>query len=142
MSKQKKIQKSAAVAETKETNSLPKAKAGIIPIIILAVVSLALYVNSLRNDYALDDSMVLIRNSFTQQGISGICDIFKYDTFTGFWVFNDSTRTVDQIVKEKKLLAGGRYRPLSLMTFALEIELFGKDFYDENGILVGQGALA
>ena len=142
MSKQKKIQKSAQVTEPKEINSLPKAKAGIVPIIILAVVSLALYVNSLRNDYALDDSMVLIRNSFTQQGVSGIGDIFKYDTFTGFWVFNDSTRTVEQIVKEKKLLAGGRYRPLSLMTFAIEIELFGKDFYDENGILVGQGCPA
>ena len=139
MSKPKKIQKSAPVAEVKEINPLPKAKAGIVPIIILAVVSLALYINTLRNDYALDDSMVLIRNSFTQQGVSGIDDIFKYDTFTGFWVFNDSTRTVEQIVKEKKLLAGGRYRPLSLLTFAIEIELFGKDFYDENGILVGQG---
>ncbi|MBR4584564.1 MAG: tetratricopeptide repeat protein [Bacteroidales bacterium] len=123
-------------------SEMPKAKAGIIPIIILAVVSLALYINALRNDYALDDSMVLIRNSFTQDGVSGIGDIFKYDTFTGFWVFNDSTHTVEQIVKEKKLLAGGRYRPLSLATFAIEIELFGKDFHDENGILVGQGCPA
>ena len=70
--------------------STPKTKTGIIPIIILAAVSIGLYINTLRNDYALDDSMVLIRNSFTQQGISGIGDIFKYDTFTGFWVFNDS----------------------------------------------------
>lgn len=144
MSKPKKISKSAIVAEPKETKPLatPKAKIGFVPIIILAVVSLALYINTLRNDYALDDSMVLIRNSFTQQGVSGIGDIFKYDTFTGFWVFNDSTRTVEQIVKEKKLLAGGRYRPLSLATFALEIELFGKDFYDENEVYVGQGCPA
>lgn len=122
--------------------STPKTKIGIIPIIILAAVSIGLYINTLRNDYALDDSMVLIRNSFTQQGVSGIGDIFKYDTFTGFWVFNDSTRTVEQIVKEKKLLAGGRYRPLSLATFAIEIELFGSDFYDENGVYVGQGCPA
>ena len=122
--------------------STPKTKTGIIPIIILAAVSIGLYINTLRNDYALDDSMVLIRNSFTQQGVSGIGDIFKYDTFTGFWVFNDSTRTVEQIVKEKKLLAGGRYRPLSLATFAIEIELFGSDFYDENGVYVGQGCPA
>ena len=120
----------------------PKAKVGIIPIIILASVSIGLYINTLRNNYALDDSMVLIRNSFTQEGVKGIGDIFKYDTFTGFWVFNDSTRTVEEIVKEKKLLTGGRYRPLSLVTFALEIELFGRDFYDENGILVGQGCPA
>lgn len=122
--------------------STPKTKTEIIPIIILAAVSIGLYINTLRNDYALDDSMVLIRNSFTQQGVSGIGDIFKYDTFTGFWVFNDSTRTVEQIVKEKKLLAGGRYRPLSLATFAIEIELFGSDFYDENGVYVGQGCPA
>jgi Tfp pilus assembly protein PilF len=144
MSKPKKISKSAIVAEPKEIKPLatPKAKIGFVPIIILAVVSLALYINTLRNDYALDDSMVLIRNSFTQEGVSGIGDIFKYDTFTGFWVFNDSTRTVEQIVKEKKLLAGGRYRPLSLATFAIEIELFGKDFYDENEVYVGQGCPA
>ena len=119
-----------------------KTKIRIIPIIILAAVSIGLYINTLRNDYALDDSMVLIRNSFTQEGVKGIGDIFKYDTFTGFWVFNDSTHTVEEVVKEKKLLAGGRYRPLSLMTFAIEIELFGRDFYDENGILVGQGCPA
>ena len=146
MSKHKHIKenkaKQTAIAPATTIVAPPKAKIGIIPIIILAAISIGLYINTLRNDYALDDSMVLIRNSFTQEGISGIGDIFKYDTFTGFWVFNDSTRTVEQIVKEKKLLAGGRYRPLSLATFALEIELFGKDFYDENGILVGQGCPA
>lgn len=142
MSKQKKIQKNTANAIKQEPIriEIPGAnRVGIVPTIILAVVSISLYINTLWNDYALDDSMVLIRNSFTQEGVSGIGDIFKYDTFTGFWVFNDSTRTVEQIVKEKKLLAGGRYRPLSLATFALEIELFGKDFYDENGVYVGQG---
>ena len=145
MSKHKYIkenkEKQTALA-TPTVVSTPKTKTGIIPIIILAAVSIGLYINTLRNDYALDDSMVLIRNSFTQQGVSGIGDIFKYDTFTGFWVFNDSTRTVEQIVKEKKLLAGGRYRPLSLATFAIEIELFGRDFYDENGVYVGQGCPA
>lgn len=114
-------------------------KPSIVAIIVLAVVSIALYINTLRNDYALDDSMVLIRNEFTQNGVSGIADIFKYDTFTGFWAFNDSTKTIEEIVAEKKLLPGGRYRPFSLMTFALEIELFGKDFYDENMVLVGKG---
>ena len=145
MSKHKNIKgnKAKTTEPTATTAIVPqKTKIGIIPIIILAAVSIGLYINTLRNDYALDDSMVLIRNSFTQDGVSGIGDIFKYDTFTGFWVFNDSTRTVEQIVKEKKLLAGGRYRPLSLATFALEIELFGKDFYDENNKYVGQGCPA
>ncbi|MBQ1606744.1 MAG: hypothetical protein II088_08035, partial [Bacteroidales bacterium] len=126
MSKHKNIKENKAKPTTVATATTvvapPKTKIGIIPIIILAAVSIGLYINTLRNDYALDDSMVLIRNSFTQEGVSGFGDIFKYDTFTGFWVFNDSTRTVEQIVKEKKLLAGGRYRPLSLATFALEIQ--------------------
>ncbi|MCF0205788.1 MAG: tetratricopeptide repeat protein [Bacteroidales bacterium] len=113
-----------------------------IPVAILFVVSIGLYINTLRNNYALDDSMVLIRNSFTQSGISGVGDIFKYDTFTGFWVYNDSTKTVEQIVNEKKLLAGGRYRPFSLLTFAVEIQLFGTDFYDENDVFLGQGCPA
>ena len=145
MSKQKKTYSQPKITANPKVETIadkPKAKPGIIPIIILAAVSIALYFNTLWNDYALDDSMVLIRNSFTQDGISGIGDIFKYDTFTGFWVFNDSTKTVDEIVKEKKLLTGGRYRPLSLMTFAIEIQLFGKDFYDENGLLVGKGCPA
>ena len=146
MSKHKNIKenktKQTTVATATTVVDPPKTKIGIIPIIILAAVSIGLYINTLRNDYALDDSMVLIRNSFTQEGVSGFGDIFKYDTFTGFWVFNDSTRTVEQIVKEKKLLAGGRYRPLSLATFAIEIQLFGKDFYDENNKLVGQGCPA
>ena len=203
MSKQKNIKENKAetTASTATTAiAPPKTKIGIIPVIILAVVSIALYINTLWNDYALDDSMVLIRNSFTQRGVSGIGDIFKYDTFTGFWVFTDNkakarternqkiddivkkdinyeydkqlievkpiidagtskkveaiineyddaiskeeSNSVDRIVKEKRLLPGGRYRPMSLLTFAIEIELFGKDFYDENGRYVGKGCPA
>lgn len=145
MSKQKKTYKSSStkLAEPKIENEFQKPrKAGIIPILILAALSVALYINTLRNNYALDDSMVLIRNSFTQQGVAGIGDIFKYDTFTGFWLFNDSTKNVEEIVREKKLLTGGRYRPLSLLTFAIEVERFGKDFYDENNVYIGKGCPA
>ncbi len=144
MSKQKKTPQNDKILPTEKTNLHQKAinqpaKLNFIPIIILAVVSLALYINTLRNDYALDDSMVLIRNSFTQKGLEGVGDIFKYDTFTGFWAYNDTTKTAEQIANEKKLLTGGRYRPMSLLTFALEIELFGRDFTDENGITLGKG---
>lgn len=145
MAKQKKTNKTNNIAKQENQVAIeaPKPrKAGLIPILILAAVSLALYINTLRNNYALDDSMVLIRNSFTQQGVSGIGDIFKYDTFTGFWIFNDSTKSVEDIVNDKKLLTGGRYRPLSLLTFAIEVELFGKDFYDENDVYVAKGCPA
>lgn len=81
--------------------------------LIIVVVSVVLYANTFTHDYALDDTLVILENSFTTQGISGIKDIFSYDTFQGFFGV------------EKKLVAGGRYRPLSVATFALEYEFFG-----------------
>lgn len=72
-----------------------------------------LYGNTLNNDYALDDAIVITHNEFTKQGVKGIKDILSNDTFTGFFG------------KQKELVEGGRYRPLSLVFFALEYELFG-----------------
>ena len=80
---------------------------------ILMILVLVLYANSLTLDYALDDSIVITDNQFTKEGVSGIPDIFSYDTFVGFFG------------TQKQLVAGGRYRPLSLALFAIEYELFG-----------------
>ncbi|MEM1119824.1 MAG: tetratricopeptide repeat protein, partial [Bacteroidota bacterium] len=55
-------------------------------------------------------------NMFTTKGIQGISGILRYDTFYGFF----------KVEGKDKLVAGGRYRPLSLVLFALEYELFGK----------------
>lgn len=84
-------------------------------IIFIMALSFALYANTLTHDYALDDSIVIIENSFTKQGFAGIKDILSYDTFMGFFG------------KEKNLVAGGRYRPLSLVTFAAEWALLGEN---------------
>lgn len=80
---------------------------------IFLVFGFILYANTIGHEYALDDAIVLSENQFTKSGISGIKDILSYDTFTGFFG------------KEKQLVAGGRYRPLSLITFAIEVEFFG-----------------
>jgi tetratricopeptide (TPR) repeat protein len=77
------------------------------------IVTIVLYGNTLMNQYALDDAIVITENNFTKQGIKGIDDILTNDTFTGFFG------------KKKDLVAGGRYRPLSMITFAIEYELFG-----------------
>lgn len=78
-----------------------------IPLIIFAL-AFILYANTIPNDYALDDSIVITQNIYVQKGIAGIGDIFGKETFTGFF-------------KQKKdLVEGGRYRPLSLITFAIE----------------------
>jgi protein O-mannosyl-transferase len=82
---------------------------------IIILLSFILYGNTISNDYALDDKVLITANKYTQQGISGIKDIFSYDTFTGG--SNDLVNAV----------SGGRYRPLSVATFAVETEFFGNN---------------
>jgi tetratricopeptide (TPR) repeat protein len=87
------------------------------PLLSLAVffflLAIPLYGNTLRNLYALDDGLVLTGNSYVKSGIRGIPDIFIHDTFQGYF-------------KERKdLISGGRYRPLSIATFALEHQVAG-----------------
>ncbi|HEY4785789.1 MAG TPA: glycosyltransferase family 39 protein, partial [Bacteroidales bacterium] len=71
-----------------------------------------LYGNTIRNQYCLDDAVVITRNSFVDQGFSGIPDIFSTESFTGFFG------------KQKELVSGSRYRPLSIATFAIEKQIF------------------
>lgn len=82
---------------------------------ILIVVVFIVYGNSLWNDYALDDAIVITENNFVKQGLDGIDNIFTTESFTGFFGI------------DKQLVAGGRYRPLSIATFAIEREFFGKN---------------
>lgn len=73
-----------------------------------------LYANTLGHEYAVDDTLVILKNSLTKQGIEAIPQIMTTDAFYGFFG------------EDYKFVAGGRYRPLSLVTFAIEWELFGK----------------
>ena len=52
---------------------------------LVVALGFALYVNTLFHDYALDDAIVITENMFTQQGISGISGLARYDTFYGFF---------------------------------------------------------
>ncbi len=82
---------------------------------ILIILSFALYLRGINYDYVLDDKIVITQNEFTQRGADGIGDIFRYESFRGFF-------------KEKKdYLEGDRYRPFSIATFAIERTIFGKD---------------
>ncbi len=82
-----------------------------LPHLIIMLFAFLLYGNTLVYDYALDDMMVARQNKFVEKGLAGIVDIFSYDSFTGFFG------------KEKKLVAGGRYRPLSIASFAIEYQI-------------------
>jgi len=82
-----------------------------IPVTVIFIFAFLLYGNTLFNDYALDDAIVIRDNAFTKEGFAGIGDIFRYDSFTGFFG------------KQKNLVAGGRYRPLSIASFAVEYQV-------------------
>ncbi|UTW63868.1 tetratricopeptide repeat protein [bacterium SCSIO 12741] len=83
---------------------------GKIAVLLLAVL---LYAQTLNYDFVLDDKIVITNNSFTKKGIDGIGDLFTHDSMTGFFG------------KDKNLVSGGRYRPLSMTMHALEWEFFG-----------------
>jgi len=104
------------------------------PYLALTIFIFILYSNTLNHSFALDDAIVLTENNFTQQGIKGIPDIFKYDTFVGHFLNVFKGTTAEQIQEKMKFVAGGRYRPLSLVTLALEVEFFGEEnkYLNEN----------
>ena len=85
------------------------------PKIILFLFAFLLYANTLSFDYALDDKLYITHNEFTKKGFGGIKEILTTDLFVGFYG------------RQKNLVAGGRYRPLPLVTFAIEYQLFGKN---------------
>lgn len=85
------------------------------PALILVAVSFGLYSASIAFGYILDDQMVIWENVYVQKGFAGLGDIFAYDSFMGYFQ------------KQQFLLEGGRYRPMSLATFAAEIGIFGKE---------------
>ena len=83
--------------------------------LVLIVIGLICFANSFSNDYALDDGIVIQKNEYVQQGAQGIHDILSNDAYKSFY---------EQMGSEQEL-AGGRYRPLSIVTFAIEQQLFG-----------------
>lgn len=83
-----------------------------IPGAIILILPLLLYFQSTSFGYVLDDKIVLSENNFVKAGTAGISDIFGQESFTGF------------LGEQQNLVAGARYRPLSLATFALEWQWF------------------
>ncbi len=93
-------------------------------LVLVFLVSCGLYVNTLPLQYAVDDSIVILRNEYTKKGLAGMRGIWEEDTFTGFFG------------GKRNLVAGGRYRPFSVATFALELQFFGKKAKDQAGNLI------
>ena len=85
-------------------------------ILLIGILAFLLYCPTLAFDYAQDDAIVFTDNQFVEQGLKGIPDILTKDTFYGF--FKEEGK--------EKLVEGGRYRPASVVTFAIEHALWGK----------------
>ncbi len=85
--------------------------------IIVALLAIAMYANTWNHEFALDDTIVIVKNEYVWEGIGGIKDIMTKDAFDSYYRQSNSTNQ----------LSGGRYRPLSIATFALEQQLLGTD---------------
>jgi len=111
----KKVKKTS----TKKTKTLPANWAWLGRTRLLAgglfILSVLLYANTFSHDFAQDDAIVITENMFTTEGVAGIPGLFQYDTFYGFF----------KVEGKAKLVAGGRYRPLTPAMFAVEYSLFG-----------------
>ena len=80
--------------------------------IIVGIVGFTFYITSINGEYALDDGIIIHQNDHVVKGVRGIKDILTRDAYESFYRRMCAT---DQ-------LAGGRYRPLSVVSFAIEQE--------------------
>ena len=79
--------------------------------ILLVIVALLAYGDTLFLKYASDDRMIIFENDYTLQG--DVKSVMTKDAFTGY--FGEG----------EQLVAGGRYRPLSQLAFMAEYQIFG-----------------
>ncbi|TAE83232.1 MAG: tetratricopeptide repeat protein [Bacteroidetes bacterium] len=82
----------------------------------LALLCFVFYANTFRNGYAVDDFLVIDNNEAISRGMAGIPQLLTSDVFDSYYrKYNANNR-----------LSGGRYRPLALITYAVEQQAFGK----------------
>lgn len=77
---------------------------------VLGGIAFLLYIQTLGFDYALDDRAVLFANKFVMDGFGGFGKILTTFYWAGFWESN-----------------AGLFRPVSLLLFATEWQMFGNN---------------
>jgi tetratricopeptide (TPR) repeat protein len=85
------------------------------PLFVLVLLGLLFYGISIFNEYALDDGIIIHQNEYVLKGIRGVPDLLTKDMYDSFYRRMNAS---DQ-------LEGGRYRPLTTITYALEQEAIG-----------------
>ena len=107
-------QSSPAVPIKKSVEKNPSKPSNItLHLAIIALFAFILYFNTLQNGFAFDDSVVITGNNFTKEGIKGIPALATHDLFAG--IYGQSLE-----------LTGGRFRPIPLITHALEYQFWGE----------------
>jgi len=99
--------------------------------IFLFAFAVVLYANTLYHDFAFDDSVVITGNKYTRQGLEGVKTLATKDLFYGIY-----GSALD--------LEGGRWRPLTLIMFAIEYHFFGENavpYHCMNILLYGITAI-
>ena len=92
--------------------------------LILTALAIMCYANTLTLHYALDDRMVILESKYTiKGGWDSVKAIFTEDTFSGYFG------------ADKSIVTGGRYRPMSQLSYMIEFQLFGKDIRERIGDL-------
>ena len=89
--------------------------------IILCLVGFIFYCNTFNHEYAFDDMMAIVDNDYVQQGFAGIPKIMSTDAYQSYLEHKNGSNQ----------LSGGRYRPLSLITFAIEQQFLGTQNPDD-----------
>ena len=85
----------------------------LLSVIAAVVLAFAQYVQTVPYEFVLDDKIVVSENNYVKKGLSGIPLLLHSESFVGYFG------------EQKDLIPGARYRPLSLVTYAIEYEIFG-----------------
>lgn len=122
MAKQTTVSKQPVFTELKNTYRFFPFKNHKTPFIVILLLGLIFNITTLHNEYALDDGIIIHQNDHVIKGVKGIKDIMTKDAYESFYRRMNAT---DQ-------LAGGRYRPLSVVSFAIEQQIIGA--YPKDGL--------
>ncbi|MEM9023510.1 MAG: tetratricopeptide repeat protein, partial [Bacteroidota bacterium] len=114
-SRNPKAKPAATPQANKAAKSAPSRKKLSLAHWLLLALGFGLYLNTVNYEFALDDKLYITYNQFTKKGTAGIPDLWKNELLTGFYG------------TKRNLLSGGRYRPMSLTTHAIEWSLLGPD---------------
>ncbi len=84
-------------------------------ILVLTLISFVYYFNTLNNETVFDDGINIHQNGFVLKGMEGIPEIINNDAYASFY----------NRMNADAQLNGGRYRPLTTISFAIEQEFIG-----------------